>query len=209
MKLTQRFPQFLALAVLTLAALPATAADMVRYMGFPGSRMRIDGTSTIHDWYAETKLIGGSFLCDKSVSLTALKPGKLNGKVTAVMRANSFACSSGSAMDKIMRQAMKADKFPLITFQSDSLEVKSVNADGTAIISAQGELTVAGVKKPLTLEVKLTPSDGGKKATFSGKAKVKMTDHGIKPPAPAVGLGLIKTGDEVTLTFDWKTVRRD
>lgn len=201
--------KLLALAFMAAASAPAFAADMARYMGFPDSKMRIDGTSTIHDWHAETKLIGGSFLCDKAVSLTALKTGKLNGKVAAVMRANSFACSSGSAMDKIMRAAMNADKHPLISFASDSLEVKSVNQDGTAIISAKGDLTVSGVKKPLTLEVKLTPADEGKRATFSGKAKVKMTDHGIKPPAPAVGLGLIKTGDEVTMSFEWKTIRRD
>ena len=52
-------------------------------------------------------------------------------------------------------------------------------------------------------------ADGGKRVTFSGSTKVKMTDFGIKPPAPSIGLGLIKTGDDVTLSFEWKTVRRD
>jgi hypothetical protein len=36
-----------------------------------------------------------------------------------------------------------------------------------------------------------------------------MTDFGIKPPAPAVGLGLIKTADEVTVTFEWNTTRKE
>jgi hypothetical protein len=36
-----------------------------------------------------------------------------------------------------------------------------------------------------------------------------MTDFGMKPPAPSVGLGLIKTADEVKLTFEWVTVRKE
>jgi hypothetical protein len=37
---------------------------------------------------------------------------------------------------------------------------------------------------------------------------LKMTDFGIQPPSPAVALGLIKTADEVTINFEWKTVRK-
>jgi hypothetical protein len=33
-----------------------------------------------------------------------------------------------------------------------------------------------------------------------------MTDFKIEPPAPAIGLGLIKTGDDVKLSFEWLTV---
>jgi hypothetical protein len=36
-----------------------------------------------------------------------------------------------------------------------------------------------------------------------------MTEFGIKPPAPAIGLGLIKTGDDVKITFEWMTARKE
>jgi hypothetical protein len=44
---------------------------------------------------------------------------------------------------------------------------------------------------------------------FAGKVDVKMTDFGIEPPAPSIaGVGLLKTGDEVKLTFEWIAVKR-
>jgi hypothetical protein len=55
--------------------------------------------------------------------------------------------------------------------------------------------------------VTLVPEVNKLKAT--GSKQLKMTDFDIKPPAPAVGLGLIKTADEVTVTFEWSTVKKE
>jgi hypothetical protein len=42
-----------------------------------------------------------------------------------------------------------------------------------------------------------------------GKTALKMTDFGIKPPAPDIaGISLIRTGDEVKLTFTWVTEQK-
>ena len=195
---------------LVASARTATAADKVRYRSSPPGMMKIEGTSTIHDWHATTKLIGGSFLTSESLNDTkALKPGKFDGIVSAIIPASSFSCSSGSAMDKVMRDAMRADKNKLILYKSTELTVKSVNADGSVTLGSKGTLTVSGVTKPINMDVAMTATDAGKKVTFKGKTAVKMTDYGIKPPAPSVGLGLIKTGDEVKLTFEWKTVKAD
>src|SRR5260370_40073362 len=44
-----------------LATSSVLAADqMTKLHGKPGSKMRIEGTSTIHDWQVESKIIGGS-----------------------------------------------------------------------------------------------------------------------------------------------------
>jgi hypothetical protein len=37
---------------------------------------------------------------------------------------------------------------------------------------------------------------------------LKMTDFKIQPPAPKVALGLIKTGDDVKLKFQWEVFPR-
>jgi hypothetical protein len=37
----------------------------------------------------------------------------------------------------------------------------------------------------------------------SGTVPVKMTDYGITPPAPSFGLGMMKTGADVKIIFDW------
>jgi hypothetical protein len=51
----------------------------------------------------------------------------------------------------------------------------------------------------------VTITRDGDKLKITGTTALKMTDHAIKPPAPAVGLGLIKTGDEVKISFEWVT----
>jgi hypothetical protein len=45
------------------------------------------------------------------------------------------------------------------------------------------------------------------KIKVSGQTALKMTDFGIKPPAPAVALGFIKTEDGVKLALEWVTAR--
>jgi hypothetical protein len=42
-----------------------------------------------------------------------------------------------------------------------------------------------------------------------GTATLKTTDFQIEPPSPKITIGLIKTGDEVKLSFEWVLDRRD
>jgi hypothetical protein len=37
---------------------------------------------------------------------------------------------------------------------------------------------------------------------------MKMTDFKIEPPAPKIALGAIKTGDEITISFEWMTAAK-
>jgi hypothetical protein len=41
------------------------------------------------------------------------------------------------------------------------------------------------------------------KLKATGSTNVKMTDFGIQPPSPKMTGGLIKTGDDVKITFEW------
>ena len=47
------------------------------------------------------------------------------------------------------------------------------------------------------------------RVTFNGSTAVKMTDFKITPPAPTAAVGLIKTGDEVKLTFEWVVGKKE
>src|SRR5262245_27727536 len=50
------------IALLLMAGATARAGDaMMRFDSRPGSKMRIEGTSSVHDWQMEGKLIGGYF----------------------------------------------------------------------------------------------------------------------------------------------------
>jgi polyisoprenoid-binding protein YceI len=72
------------------------------------------------------------------------------------------------------------------------------------LFDSKGELAVAGVTNKVAFPVTMTRVDKNKMKT-TGATSVKMTSFGIQPPAPKVALGLISTGDDVKITFEWNT----
>ena len=42
------------------AALALFAADAVRFESRPGSKVKVDGTSTVHDWTVESQILKGT-----------------------------------------------------------------------------------------------------------------------------------------------------
>ena len=205
-------------AVLTAASLWALTASHAAegwtdYFARPGGSVTIDGTSTIHDWTVEGKLIGGKVQVGPNFPVGAkansVAPGKVDGKVSVIIPARSLK-SGKSAMDDVMLEAMKAQEHPRIEYSLTELTLKEKpgTADAPHVFEAKGSLTVSGVTKPITMPITMTAPDR-KSLRFAGETKIKMTDFGIQPPAPKVAAGLITTGDEVTIKFDWLTAEKD
>ena len=105
-----------------------------------------------------------------------------------------------------MHDNLKVKDNPTIKYTMTEWKPKERKAGEPLQFDTKGDLTVAGVTKPIEMVVTLTPEGDKLKAT--GSKELKMTDFGMKPPAPALGLGLIKTADEVKVTFDWITARK-
>jgi polyisoprenoid-binding protein YceI len=68
---------------------------------------------------------------------------------------------------------------------------------------ATGNLTVSGVRRTVTMDVGITVVEAGKKLKLNGVVPLKMSTFGIEPPAPKAALGVIKTGDDVKIVFEW------
>lgn len=188
-------------AVLVLGA--ASLQAQVRYQAIPGSKVKIAGTSTVHDWTVEGKVIGGFAEFE---SEAALDPSKTVSDVKAKVEANvpvSQILSGKKLMDDIMHDALKIKNHKNITYALKEIKPQARKAGEPLKYDTKGDLTVAGVTKPIDMVVTLVPEGDKLKAT--GTKQLKMTDFGIKPPSPAVGLGLIKTADEVDVTFEWLT----
>jgi polyisoprenoid-binding protein YceI len=75
------------------------------------------------------------------------------------------------------------------------------------VFEAKGDLAVAGVTNQLTMTVNVLPL-GDKKLKVTGATNLKMTSFKIDPPAPKIALGMIKTGDDVKLIFEWMLAQR-
>ena len=83
-----------------------------------------------------------------------------------------------------------------------TLKTEPKGANGPGEYISTGDLTIAGTKKPIEMPVTIERMDGGK-LKVKGSVPIKMTDYGIKPPAPALAMGLIKTGDDVKVAIEW------
>jgi len=196
----------LSLIATALCATALFAADLTKFSAQPGSKVKIDGTSTVHDWTVEGGIIAGVMELDPAFAAdpTKAKPGKLDAKVEATIPVRTIK-SGKSSMDSIMHGALKQPLHPQIKYRLTELTLKETpkSADTTWEFDSKGELIVAGVTNKVAFPVTMTRTDKTIKTT--GTTSVKMTSFGISPPAPAVALGLIKTGDDVKLTFEWVT----
>lgn len=202
---------FLTLAL--CAAFAVWAQSTVRYESQAGSKMRIDGTSTIHDWNAESGIIAG-FIEAPAELADASKPvpagTKLTPKVEINIPVRSLKSSGKRPMDVVMHGAMNITKHPRIDYKLLHLVVKNppAKAGDPYQLEATGALTVNGTTRTNQMLVSMyQPSKD--KLRFTGNTALKMTDFGIKPPAPSVGLGLIKTADDIKVTFEWMAALKE
>ena len=208
------------LGVAVLFAVLLQAADtMLMFGARPGSKVTIDGTSTIHDWTVEGAIIGGTFEIDpafqtdktlKSVACLNTKGKAPIAAITIPVRSlKSKVAVASQRMDEVMYEAMRMKENPKIAYRLNEMVIKGTVPDsGTPVkFDTKGELTISGVTNKLEMEVtmeRLTSPDG-EMLKFSGSKVVKMTDFKIQPPAPKLAMGAIKTGDEVTVKFEWVT----
>jgi polyisoprenoid-binding protein YceI len=111
--------------------------------------------------------------------------------------------SYAKKMDEVMQEAMNEAKHKRIQYKLTELKPKSAaGSTGALQFEAVGDLTIAGTTKSHTMPVTIEKKDGKLKVT--GKTTLKMTNYGVKPPAPTIaGMSLIKTGDDITITFTW------
>jgi hypothetical protein len=107
-------------------------------------------------------------------------------------------------MDDRMYEAMLQPTTPKILYHLDELVLKQAPKDATGayVFDAKGDVVAAGVTNKISMPVNVTPL-GGKKLKITGNTTLKMTQFKIQPPAPAIALGLIKTGDDVKISFEW------
>lgn len=156
-------------------------------------KLTIEGTSTMHDWTSTATQV--TVQADLEVANGILE--KINSATVTVPAKSIKSNKNSGLMDSRTHETLKADKFPNITY--NNVRVTNVQRSGNeATITVTGNLTIAGVSKPTDLILKSKVLANGD-VEISGSRKIKMTDHGIKPPV--FMMGALKVGDEVKLDF--------
>jgi polyisoprenoid-binding protein YceI len=170
-----------------------TAATASAQMAFPGdlslgnsSKIWFDGTSNVRSFSCAAKKL------DLDIAATpGAAPSALVKSASLVIPVGSIDCSNGT-MNGHMREALKAEKNPTITWKMSSYTV-----EGTSV-EISGTLTIAGKENPIVLRGTGVAENGT--VTLKGTKLLKMTDYGVKPPS--LMFGTMKVADAVTVSFD-------
>lgn len=191
--MSKRLAAFL-FAILPVGALAAPESfTLDPYHTFPNFSVDHLGLSMVSGRFDKTT---GKVTFDR-----AAKTGSVDIAIptATVATGDSDKGSRPRSRDEHLRTAdfFNAAEFPQMTFKSNK-----VNFTGDNPSSIDGDLTLLGVTKPLTLTIvrfKCNPASGNNKERCGGDAtgKFKRTDFGMKTGVPSVG-------DEVTLTIGFE-----
>ena len=196
------------LAPLALLTLPLCAAEnWVRYAALPtDSKAKVDGTSTIHDWTIESRLIAGHVEFNSGFNLDQPAPGKVNAHCVVTILVRQLK-SDSTKMDSVMYEHIKQKDHPRIEYRLTEMTLKEApkSADAPVVFDSRGELSVAGVTNKVQMPVSMTRV-GKDKLKFTGSTSVKMTGFGIEPPKL---IGILSTGDDVKITFEWLAAKKE
>lgn len=143
------------------------------------STLKINGTSTIHDWTVAAEQLNGKLTADgnapKSIEFDVVVEG--------------IKSERGPTMDNKMYDALKKDEHPKINFTLK--EVKNLSV-------LVGTLTIAGNSE--NVEIPVTLDHKGDNVKLSGKYGIALADFGIEPPTAM--FGQIVVGEKVEVEFD-------
>ncbi len=106
-----------------------------------------------------------------------------------------------AVMERDLRRALTADRFPSIEFRfkelHGSIQHDIDRNDYTATIA--GELSMAGTRKEIELSV-VAQRIGRDRLRLQAELPLRMSDFGVKPPTAL--FGIVKARDKLVVRFD-------
>lgn len=151
-------------------------------------KVSVDGTSSLHDWTSEVEKVNWSGkITTEGTSVKAISD------VTVVINVTDIKSEKGGMMDDKTYEAFKSEQNPTITYKLTSATVTGSS------VKANGNLTMAGVTKPIVLNVATKVLADGS-VHLSGSQVINMKDYKMTPPKAV--MGTIKVGEKVTLLFE-------
>jgi len=195
-----------------LLQLVLARAQPVQYETVKG-KIRIEGTSNIDDWQVESKSVAGHFKAGAEFPTHASEAaagGAVAPEADVLVEVRSLRSIEkdgkpfSNLMDEIMHAKLKAQENPEIRYRLTNLKLNATPKaqEEPFRFECKGELAVAGVTNQMTMPISVLRLDG-QRLRIWGNTALQMTDFRIEPPAPKIALGVVKTGDEVKISFEW------
>lgn len=183
--------------VMTAAALAATTitAQAPAPLAVGSAKVTVTGTTNVHGYTAETT----------TVQLAGVKTGAFDGDLWALVEKPALVEAFGivipaaslhstkDGIDKNMHKALNVAQHKNITYT-----VKTLESRGAGALRANGTLTIAGVSKPVVLDLKAQRA--GSNLSVVGEIPLDMTDYGVKPPKAM--MGMMRTDPKITIRIE-------
>lgn len=151
------------------------------------STLEVSGTSTLHDWVMTSDEASGQ-------ARMTISQNKIESIQSLNVRLKAESLKSGkSRMDNNAYSTLKTDDNPFITFRMT--EVQQIT---DKFVLAKGTLTIAGNSETVTLRVDYKLNQNS--VNFKGSHDITFTEYGME--SPTAMLGTIRTGEDLTLSFD-------
>lgn len=160
------------------------------------SGLVIDGTSTVRSWTCEATSFGIDTTPPTGFAEAVLRAEPALETVTLTFPVAAIECGNGKMNDHL-RKALELKRHPEITYTLSRYDL--ARAEAGVAVKADGQLTIAGTTRPITMAVTVRRGADGV-VRVKGAQVVKMTDFGVVPPK--LMFGALTVGDEVTVKFD-------
>lgn len=183
------------LFLLPAFVLASAATDPARDLYVLSSEyaVTINGTSNVRDWKEDVGKVSGSMEAtvnsDRTISLTSIR---------ICMDAGSIKSDMGRVMDDKTYEALKAGAYPQILFTLTTPQRLSPVKNCDITIPVKGWLSLAGVSRPVIMQVKTCDISQGK-LQFEGYENLNMKDFGVKPPTAF--FGTMRAAPDITIHF--------
>jgi polyisoprenoid-binding protein YceI len=205
-----------------VAAPAPPTAGMTVYNARSGGKMRIEGTANIihPTWQIEGTTIGGMMEVGSNFPTEpgqTVAPGKVDAKADVFIPVRSLTSRKedgehyNDRMDEVTYEHLKEAQFKRIFYHLSEMTLKELpkSNDAPYVFEAKGDLAISGVTNKTTMTVNVLPTlyktdkVTEKRLEITGTTAVKMTDFKDEIVDINLGIGHIKTGDEVKLVFKW------
>src|SRR5215211_1686152 len=187
-------------AVVLLAAGASAQSATLRLPVRADSRVWLEGSSNVKDWTCKATAMEALIAVDAaSVGSrdNAAIAKSLRG-VDVIIPVRMLKCGDRH-MEANMYDALKAPKPPAIGYIVADFEITPSLVGDNLTVEAAGKMSVAGAERPVRMTVKTESlPDGTRRAR--GTVPIRMTDFGIVPPRP--WLGVLRTADKVVIQFE-------
>lgn len=179
--MNQLFHRNFYLTIMAVIACTFVMSGQETYKMSEGSRIWVEGTSTLRDWKVEVVNFTGTITTDAAGEVS---------DINLTMEVKTMESGRGPDMNGKVYKALLSDQYPQMTFRGK----KATPQDGD--IGASGTLTVAGVAKEILVSATGSLTSGH----LTGQHKMKFSDFNVEPPSAL--FGTIVCHDDLVVSFD-------